>query len=159
VGQLSCYTSIEKSNDTLADLHYFKNFDESVKEKLDSFIVFMKTKRKANKENKGFIIFSLHKNSVGRIEADLSLNTQYAAYRIYAFKKNNFGKIFAFSFYKSNLILFTIPYSKYGIKEEFGPLLHDLMYAELSTEVQQEIDKKGEDFEIKLPVIVKRYYF
>ena len=158
MGQLSYYATIEKSNDTLADLRYFKNLDNSVKEKLDSFIIFIKSKKKVYKENKGFIEFSLHKNSAGRIEADLSLNTQYAAYRMYAFKRNNFGNVFAFSFYKSNLILFTLPTNKHKIKEEFGPLLHDLMYAELSTEVQQEIDKKAEEFQIVAPGIVKRYY-
>ena len=159
MGQLSYYSSIEKSTDTMANLHYFKNLDKSVMKKLDSFIVFIKSKKNIHNKNKGFIVFSWHKNSAGRIEADLSLNTQYAAYRVYAFKKNDFGKIFAFSFYKSNLILFTLRYSKHRIKEEFAPLLQDLMYAELSQPVQQEIDKKTEEFDIILPVIVKRYYF
>ncbi len=158
MGQLSYYASIEKSNDTLADLRYFKNLDNSVKEKLDSFIVFIKSKKKAYKENKGFIEFSLYKSSAGKIQADISVNSIYAAYRMFAFKKNNFGNVFAFSFYKSNLVLFTLPYSKHGIKEAFGPLLHDLMYAELSAGVKQEIDKKVEDFQIESNGLLRRYY-
>lgn len=51
-----------------------------------------------------------------------------------------------------------LPTSKHGIKEEFSPLLLDLMYAELSTEVQQEIDKKAEEFQIDATGIVKNYF-
>jgi hypothetical protein len=158
MGQLSHFATIEKSNDTLADLRYFKNLDNKIKEKLDSFLVFIKSKKMTDKENKGFIEFCLIRNSAGRIMADLSLNTQYAAYRIYAFKRNNFGNVFAFSFYKSNLILFTLPTNKHKIKEEFGSLLNELMYAELSKEVQKEIDAKTEEFQIDGIGIVKRYY-
>ncbi|MEP7236921.1 MAG: hypothetical protein ABI685_03615 [Ferruginibacter sp.] len=158
MGQLSYYASIQKSNDTLADLRYFKDLDKAVKEKLDSFIVFIKSKKKVYKENKGFIEFSLYKNSAGRLTVDISLNTQYAEYRMYAFKRNNFGDVFAFSFYKSNLVLFTLPYSKHRIKEEFSLLLNELMYTELSKEVQKEIDIKTEEFEIDGIGIVKRYY-
>jgi hypothetical protein len=158
MGQLTYYASIEKSDDTLADLRYFKHLDKSVKEKLDSFIVFIKSKNKPNKEKVGFIEFSLYKRPDGIIQADLSLNTQYAAFRMYAFKRNNFGDVFAYSFYRSNLVLFTLPYAKHRINEESGPLLRDLMYAELSAEVQQEIDSKTEEFDIILPGIGKRYF-
>ena len=162
MGQLPYYNSIEKSNDTLADLRYFKNLDKLITEKLDSFFVFIKSKReyrKKFKQDKGFIQFSLHRNSAGRILADLSVNSQYVDYKIFASKKNNFGNVFAFSFYKSNLIFFTFPYSKHGIREEFAPILHDLMYPEFLPEVKKEIDIKTEDFHIQAPGIVKRYYF
>jgi len=157
--QLSHYNSIKKSTDSLGCLKYFKNLDKVVKEKLDSFYAFMNAKKKIPKEDKGFIVFSWHTNATGRVMADLSLNNQYSEYRIYALQKNNFGRIFAFTFYKSKLVLFRAPYSKYEVKEEFAELIHDLMYAELSKKVQREIDITTNEFDVVAPGIVKRYYF
>jgi hypothetical protein len=157
-GQLSYFASIEKNNDTMADLRYFKNLDSSIMQKLDSFIVYVKSSKKSDEEKIGFIEFCFFKKKEGRILIDLSLNSQYAAYRTYAFKQNNFGNVFAFSFYKSHLVLFTMSSDKHKIKEEFGPLLNELMYAELSKEVQQQIDKKANEFSIEGIGIVKRYY-
>jgi len=151
------FVANENSNDTLADLRYFKNLDNSIKQKLDSFLVYVKSSKRSNEDKIGFIEFCFFKNTPGRIMVDLSLNAQYAAYRIHAFKWNNFGNVFAFSFYKSHLVLFTLSTNKHRIKEEFSPLLNELMYAELSKDVQQEIDKKATGFSLESISIVKRY--
>jgi len=159
--QVTYFKTIEKSNDSLADLRYFKNLEKPIIEKLDSFFLFIKGNKgykKKFKKDKGFIQFSMHKSTIGRVVADISVNAQYVNYKIFASKKNNFGDVFAFAFYKSKLILFTLPYSNYRIKEAYAPVLHDLMYAEFKPEVKKEIDCKTEDFQIEGLVIVKRYY-
>jgi len=155
--QISYYKSIEKSNDTSADLRYIKNLDRTIKQKLDSFIVFLRSKKEFKKIT-GFIQFNIFKSSQGRTLADLSFNYQYCEYRIFALKKSNFGDVFAYSFYKSNLVLFTLPYSIHRIKEGDSSVLNDLMYAELSPEVQEEIDRNAEEFNIEFIGLVKRYY-
>ncbi len=129
-----------------------------IKEKLDSFFNFIKSTNEY-KKNKGYIQVDLFKNSTGKNVLDFSVNSTYASYRIFTSKKNYFGNVFAFSFYKSHLILFTASYSKHRIKEEFVPLLNDLIYPELTFNVKKEIDKKTEDFEIEPNSLIKRYFW
>jgi len=151
----------ENSNDTLADLRYFKHIEKSVAQKFDSFFRFVE-KAKV-KDSSGFIKFSLFRDNSKKIIADISINSQYANYRIFAgITPINYdlGKVFAFTWYKSRLVLFTFDASiKYRIKKEYGSILHDLMYFEMTKSVRDEIDKKSDEFAIDAPGIVKRYYF
>ena len=148
----------EKVNDTLADLRYFKNIDKLIEQKLDSFFSYVKTRK--DKKEGGFIEVSMFRKKMNKITADISVNNQYADYRIYSAANKEFGKAFAFTWYKSKLILFTMSYSvKYRVKKEYGSIMHDLIYPEMSKSVRNEIDTKADEFTIDAPGIVRRYYF
>jgi len=150
------FVANENSNDTLADLRYFKNVDKSIQQKLDSFFRYAKTIKECT--DTGFIEFSIFRDNSNKIIADISINSQYADYRIFS-PENEYGKVFGFTWYKSKLILFTLDFPiKYRIKREYNSLLHDLIYPEMSKSVQNEIDKKADEFAIDAPGIVKRYY-
>lgn len=154
------FVANENSNDTLACLRYFKNIDKAVAQKLDSFFKFAKTAK--DKDSDGFIEFSMFRDNSKKIIADISINSQYADYRIFAGITSinyDLGKVFAFTWYKSKLVLFTLDASlKFKIKYEYKSILHDLMYPEMSKSVRNEIDKKVEEYSLEAPGIVKRYY-
>jgi hypothetical protein len=152
------FAANENSNDTLADLRYFKNVDKSIVQKLDSFFSYVKT-RKDNNEN-GFIEFSLFKNNWNKMTADISINSLYIDYSIFTSIKDDFGNVFAFTWYKSKLVLFTFDSpKKYKIKKGYSSILHDLIYPEMSNSVRKEIDRKSDEFKLNGPGIGKRYYF
>lgn len=155
---LEQFRSIEKSKDTMADLRYFKTLDSIIREKLDSFIVFREAggKRKV-KDSVGFIEISIMRNHSGSIFIDISHNSQYVCYRTISLKHANFGNVFAFSFYRSNLILLSIPYHGLRIKAEYQVVLRDLIYPEMTEAVKGEIDRNTTEFGIEVG-IVKRYY-
>ncbi len=155
------FAANENSKDTLANLRYFKNIDKPIVQKLDSFLTFVSTKK--SKDASGFIEVSLFRSNANKKIADISINNQYADYRIFtgvAAINNDFGKVFAFTWYKSKLVLFTLSSSsKFRIREEYASILHDLIYAEMSKSVRKEIDNKADEFEVTAPGIVRRYYF
>lgn len=151
------YLKIEHSDDTLADLKYFKTIDKSITQKLDSFLIYLKLNNINIKKNIGFIRVSLFNDYKGRMGVYIRLCPGYADYRVYSTK--DFGNSFAFSFFKSKLILFTLSASKYSLKDSYQFLMQDLLYAEMPTSVKTEIDNNSTEFDIDLPGLVKRYYF
>ena len=129
----------------------------------ERFDQFNRNKKAKVKDWSGFIEFSLFRDNSKKIIADISINSQYANYRIFAgITPINYdlGKVFAFTWYKSKLVLFTFDASlKFKIKYEYKSILHDLVYPEMSKSVRDEIDKKADEFTIDAPGIVRRYYF
>lgn len=156
-GQLKYYNLIEKSDDTLVDFHYIKTIDKTIREKLDSFLLFIRAKKQQN-IIEGYIEIDLFKTSSGKSIVDICVRNAYSSYRVAVSKRNNFDGIFAFSFYKSRLILFKSSYSRYRIKEAFSQVIHDLIYAEVSNSVKHEIDKNTDEFQIQSTYLSKRYY-
>lgn len=155
---ISYYNSIKSSEDTIGNLRYFAGIDRSVKAKIDSFLSMPETRFFKKNKNQGIVKISIFESIQSGLFCDIAITSEYASYRILTSNKLRFGSIFAFAFYKSKLLLFTVPYTKYKINSNYETLIRDLVYDEMPNEVKKEIDANVSDFEISLRPIVKRYY-
>ena len=147
---LEYFKSIENQKDTALDLKYFKKINPVLVQKLDSFLLFKKKGEKPVIRDTSYIEIQFFTNLKygNSIYADIYERKDYCDYTLHFPVKFNKGNIIAFTFYKSKLIVFSMPYNTGKVKKEYISLLKDLIYNEMRQDVKNDIDANVDEVEI-----------
>jgi hypothetical protein len=129
----------ERSNDSTLNLQYFKNIDSVLINKLDSFDLYLSKKMYELDSNYFFTIdLGVLRKASFRKEIIIKYGSQYNDYISVSNLVNNkspFGNrtVFAFSFYKNKLVLFTILKKNLSLTNDASKLLTNLVYEHVNT--------------------------
>jgi hypothetical protein len=157
--------SIQQNQDTSANLHFFNKLDIKFQQKIDSFYQFITETKITNKKgitdknaDSGYIVVNIYLPPHRKyLQLDFRLSNTFIYYLITTDKKDNYERLFGFTLYKQKVVLFNLDYTKYKIKDEFLPLVKDLIIPQLTKNVQNEIAQNSDDIEIYANGIIKRF--
>ncbi len=135
------YDSIYKTNDTNISLQYYKNIDNILIEKIDSFFLCYEKEVKKGRMDSGFVELNLFKNASNINSANFSFQENYGSYLVALgpCKECN-NSVLGFTFYKGKLIVIVGFFSKsYKSKYKESLLFNSIVRQEMNVAVQQEI--------------------
>jgi hypothetical protein len=134
--------------DSTVNIHYFKNVDSVILNKLDSFDQYL-TKRKFQLDSNFFYNIEFTPKEK-KLSLHLSYNFLYSIYLVMLSKENKIkiSQPFAFFFYKNRLVICTTFSEKLIENQPAQDLLANLMYEHLSIKEKKMIDAASKDVEV-----------